>query len=264
MYYHTVVLHLFRPFLKVDLTNSRLSPREICTSCAEYTASLLSTYRQTYGLRRVTVLMAHITLSSSIIHLLNLPNPSASRNLSLSISSLRELSTAHAFATRCVHIITSLATQWNISLPVEISLRNTGAGKSLRVESAFDLPQPQSSPRAESYPSQVSDHAQPQDQANVRNIATETPMAEVRTSPRPSTTSSTQADLFWSPFPDQSLPLQAHHTGGPMDISAMLDVPNEWDQLNRDGFRVASTNESMLAPLTYNHVGNANSPWTQP
>ncbi len=252
MYYHTVVLHLFRPFLKVDLTNSRLSPREICTSCAEYTASLLSTYRQTYGLRRVTVLMAHITLSSSIIHLLNLPNPSASRNLSVSISSLRELSTAHAFATRCVHIITSLATQWNISLPVEIS------------QAAFDLPQPQSSPRAESYPSQVSDHAQPQDQANVRNIATETPMAEVRTSPRPSTTSSTQTDLFWSPFPDQSLPLQAHHTGGPMDISAMLDVPNEWDQLNRDGFRVASTNESMLAPLTYNHVGNANSPWTQP
>lgn len=254
MYYHTVVLHLFRPFLKVDLANSKVSPREICTSRADSITTLLSTYRQIYGLRRATLLVAHVILSSSIIHLLNMPNPSSTRNLVLGITSLRELSTAHAFALRALHVIMSLANQWNISLPPEI------------FEAAYDMPQEsssntshaaQSAPRPDSHLPSSLDHTVHQDYMNEKDGVSETPFAPVKSSPQPF---SNPTDLFWSPFPDQSLPLQAHHHSGPMDISAMLDVPNEYDQLNRDGFRVASTNDSMLVRSAYNHV---NDQWPQ-
>ena len=253
MYYNTVVLHLFRPFLKVDLTTPSVSPRDICTSCADRIASLLSNYRQLYGLRRVSVLLPHIVLSEGIIHLLNLPNPSAVSNLAKSISGLREMSANHAFAMRCANIIMALARQWNISLPPEVS------------EAAHDLPQEpgiksavaRSSPAGDTYLSPMSDPAQQQQHVNAKDVTHELPFAPVKDSPRGVYSA---PELFWSPFPDQSLPLQAHHNGGPMDISAMLDAPNEWDQLNRDGFRAAAPNESMLAPLAYNRVSGQ---WTQ-
>ena len=253
MYYNTVVLHLFRPFLKVDLTTPSVSPREICTTCADRIASLLSNYRQLYGLRRVTVLLTHIVLSSGIIHLLDLPNPSAASNLAKSITSLREISANHAFATRCANIIMALARQWNISLPPEVSK----AAYDLPLEPGIKPAVAQSSPAKDTYLSPTSDHAQQQQHVNARDVALELPFAPVKNSPRGVYNT---PDLFWSPFPDQSLPLQAHHHGGPMDISAMLDASNEWDQLNRDGFRVAAPNESTLAPLAYNQV---NGQWTQ-
>ena len=248
MYYHTVVLHLFRPFLKVDLTNSKVSPREICTSCADSIALLLSSYRQTYGFRRVIVLLTHIVLTSSIIHLLDLPNPSSARNLAESISCLHETSTAHAFAMRALNVIMTLARQWNISLPAEVSQAAFG---SLQDPTMIAANGAQDLPRVDPYPLPILDSTRQQENTN------ELPFATMKNSPR---RFSTPADLFWSPFPDQGLPLQAHHQGGPMDISAMLSVPNEWDQLNRDGFRAASTNNSILVPLAYNHV---NSQWPQ-
>ncbi|KAL6714818.1 hypothetical protein ACLMJK_007078 [Lecanora helva] len=241
MYYHTVVLHLFRPFLKVDLTTSSVSPREICTSCANNIVSILSTYRQMYGVRLGTVLMTHIILSSSIIHLLNLPNASAARDLTFSIDSLREMSTSHAFAKRCILVVIKLAKQWNIDLPPEVFT----AAEDVPGDSAVKSNTAQSSPRVDSnvLPVPESIHAQHQGHLSVRNAANQMPFAPTKYSPR---AFSQPTDLFWSPFPDSSLPLHAHHQGGLMDIAAMVDVPNEWDQLNRDGFRVASPNVSRL------------------
>lgn len=253
MYYHTIILHLFRPFLKVDLTNSRISPREICTSCANNIASLLSTYRQTYGLRRAPLLVSHSILTSATIHLLNLPASSSA--LSLSITFLRGMVTNHPFSKRAIEIIMALAKQWNIVLPAEV------------LQAAYEIPseqtinaqdKTQSSYRIESHPSSVRDDAQQQKQFHGKALAGEMPFAATKNSPR---SISTPADLFWSPFPDQSLPLQAHNNGGPMDIAALLDAPNnDWDQLNRDGFKFASTNDSNLGSSGYNFVDDR---WTQ-
>ncbi|CAF9926531.1 MAG: hypothetical protein ALECFALPRED_003464 [Alectoria fallacina] len=253
-YYHTVVLHLFRPFLKVDLKNSQVSPRDICTSCARKAASLFGTYRQIFGLRRVPLIATHILLSTSIIHLLNLPNASSARDLALSITCLREISANHAFANRSLDIVMALSQQWNIHLPSEVA------------QMAYDLPpevpmsllDPQRCGSATTYLSSVSDHSQQQDHIHTRDVANGFPFSAVINSPRPF---ATPADMFWSPFTDHSVPLQAHQQNDPMDISAMLDVPNnDFDQLSRDGFRVAQFEDPFLGPPAYNHI---NDHWTQ-
>ena len=253
-YYYTVVLHLFRPFLKVDLTNSKVSPRDICTSCARNGTSLMGTYRQIYGLRRVPVLATHILLSTSIIHLLNLPNPLSAQDLAFSISSLRGITANHAFATRCLHIIMALSQQWDIHLPSEIAQIAFDSPP----EIPMSLPDPQGPAIPLTHLSFVPDLSQQQANISAKDLACGFPFSAVKNSPKPSVTS---ADMFWSPFPDFSVPLQAHQQNGPMDISVMLDGPNSGcDQLSRDGFRMAQLGDPILSPPVYNHI---NDQWTQ-
>ncbi len=149
----------------------------------------------------------------------------------------------------------ALAKQWNIKLPAEVSQAANG----LLLEPTLNaLEGIQRSPRVGSYVSPVVDHAQQQDPILGMAIAVVTPYAVTKKIP-PSP--STSVDLSRSPLPDQSLPLQAHILGGRIDIAAILDVPNnEWDQLNRDGFRFASTNGLDLGSSAYNH---AKDHWTQ-
>ena len=247
-------MHLFRPFLKVDLTNSKASPRDICTSCARNSTSLMGTHRQLYGLRRVPIVSTHILLSASIIHLLNLPNPSSAQDLALSITCLREITANHAFATRCLNVIMALSQQWDIHLPSEIAQ----IAYDLPPEVSKSLPDPKSSGIL-THRSYVADKVS-QQQADIQcqDSCHGFPFAAVKHSPKPFATTE---DMFWSPYPDFCVPLQAHQHNGPMDISAMLDVPyNVWEQLSRDGFRMAQLEHPSLTLPTYNHV---NGPWTQ-
>ena len=97
-----------------------------------------------------------------------------------------------------------------------------------------------------------------QDCFQTDDLANGLPLSAVKNSPR---YFATPADMFWSPFPDFSVPLRAHEQNGPMDISAMLDVPNnDWDQLSRDGFRMAEFGDPILCPPSYGHV---NGHWIQ-
>ena len=204
-------------------------------------------YRQTYGLRRVPVVTNHILLSTSIIHLLDLHNPSSTQNLALSITCLREMTANHAFATRCLHIVRALSQQWNIHLPSEIA------------QVAYDLPPevPKSLPDPHGYglpsapQSSLPDRFQQPANNLTQDSAMRYPFAAVEHSHGLFATS---ADMFWSPFSDCGVPLQAHQWNGPMDISAMLDVPNKGrDQLGRDGFRMAQLEDPILSP-TYSQV----------
>ena len=231
MYYYSVLLLLFRPFLKLDLANSKISPREICMSSADNAAALVATYRRLYGLRCVPLLAAHVILTSSIIHLLHLPNPSAARWLAQSIASLREMSANHAFAFRCLRIIIKLADQWNIQLPPEVE------------KAANDIP-PEASPDFSnnahahtSYLSPISIPPQNHGLPNGKVTAGDMPFPS-KSSPRPYLP---VEEMYWSPFADGSMPLPAHLPGAPMDrmeINNMLNVPNnQWDQLSLDGFQ---------------------------
>ncbi len=214
----------------------------------------MGTYRQLYGLRRVPLLSTHILLSVSIIHLLNLPNPSSVQDLALSITCLRDITANHAFAIRSLHIVMALSRQWKIYLPSEISQ----IAYNLPPEIPTSLPDVQDSGFPLTQLSSLPDHTQQQDFIHTEDVSNGFPFSAVKNSPRPSTTA---ADMFWSPFPDFSVPLQAHQTNGPMDISAMLDVPNDdWDQLSRDGFRMAQLGDSVLDPPVYGHIDGD---WTQ-
>ncbi|KAL9127410.1 MAG: hypothetical protein Q9217_003706 [Psora testacea] len=247
MYYHTVILHLFRPFLKVDLTNSKISPREVCTSCANTVSTLLSTYRQHYGFRRSTVLVSHIILSSIIIDLLNLPDPTAARNLELGMTSLRESSLNHAFTFRCLQIVLALSKQWNIQLPAGVSQAAYELPQEWLMNGLHDVGAATVWPPT---PSSAATYSHPQDHR--RSSVAEKAYYTTSNSPRGLSQAPQPMDMFWSPFPDHSVPLQAMQPNGPMDISAMIDVQNSgWDQLNRDGFKMANFNDTVLAPSGY-------------
>lgn len=233
------MIHLFRPFLKVDLTTSKLVPREICANCAAEIAMLVLQYRQTYGLRRVPLVMTHCILSSSIIHLINLPKPSDAHDLAQGLGALNEMSVNHAFASRSLKIVLDLARQWNIHLPDEVV--------------QYKLP-PVKAPSSQEYPGfpspGLSSHSQPQDTNLGKCIANELPFKNT-----PPGTFAQPAEMFWTPVKGQNVPLHAPEPAvtGPMDISAMVD----WN-LHRDGFQMANLGENFLGPPLYHHNRQSN------
>ena len=247
MYYHTVQLHLFRPFLKVDLTESSICPRGICISSAESISLLASEYRRLYGFRRVCLLVPHMILSASIIHILDLPKPSASQHLVQGMEDLHEMSTNHAFANRCLRIIIGLGDKWGIQIPIDVIT----IADELTPEASFsitptsDVPigdaqvdnQDMTSPFCSPPQSNTVQQYHPLQKESIDSMLMPSSDFMTRLSANP-------PDFFWSPFPDLGYPLQATQERGPMDIAAMLDVRNDdWDQFNRDGFRIATPDE---------------------
>ena len=230
MYYHTVVLHLFRPFLKVNLLYSSVSPREVCTQSAENISSLANLHRNLYSLRRACAIMAHCILSASTIHLLNLPSLSASGHLTSDLRHLREMSINHAFAGRCSRIVELLAQKWGIALPDETNQargRTSAEPSSVSPTSTYLFSDPGSASQSRTRRDSMADLL---------------PNLDTSSTPSPSL-----MDLFWTPFPYQGVPLQGTLDQGPMDISAMLDVRNNnWEQYTRDGFKMANGNDLAM------------------
>jgi hypothetical protein len=70
MLYHTIIVHLFRPMLKVDLVHSDVHPRDICTEAANNVSAIVRTYRRFYDFRVAHLVIPHILLSVCIVHLL--------------------------------------------------------------------------------------------------------------------------------------------------------------------------------------------------
>ncbi|KAI9815128.1 MAG: hypothetical protein M1827_002971 [Pycnora praestabilis] len=241
MYYHTVVLHLFRPFLKVDLVRSNVRPRDICTDSADHIASLLATYKKLYTLRRVCLTMTHFIMTASTVFLLDIPTPSASKNLALCINSLKEISINHAFATRCLRVIQSLGRKWGIKVSEEVQKFAPTA----RAETMLPSPASGNMFSSSSASPTHSQHSHKNRKESLTELLMPVSNGNNTSSSAPL---ANPTDLFWSPFPDQSIPLQASPgRSGPMDITAMLDVrSNDWEQFNRDGFRMTSLNDPVL------------------
>ena len=243
MYYHTVVLNLFRPLLKFDIIDSKVSPLEICLEMADSAASLVATYRRLYGLRRVPILLTHVIFTSTIIHLLpftkssgalHLPesitslretarDDSAASRLAESITSLHETTPNHNFSTRLLGVIVSLLERWNIQLPpvVESALADSLAEDSMTLPTEnlqYSL-HPPNPPQSNTY------------DANVAAM----PSLAGPLSYDPS------GNFYWSPFIDGSVPLPSHTAVSQMDDSAGLPQPgDQWQHLDQYGFQVAA------------------------
>ncbi|KAH9820923.1 Nitrogen assimilation transcription factor nit-4 [Teratosphaeria destructans] len=111
------VLHLFRPYIKLDLSGAGLYPRDTCIHCANEISVLMNALRRIEGLHRVPLPVTSILLSASTIHLLNLPSEPATLHLTQALQDLQAIAVNHRFAGRCIDIIRSLAARWEISLP---------------------------------------------------------------------------------------------------------------------------------------------------
>nr|POE52042.1 nitrogen assimilation transcription factor nit-4 [Quercus suber] len=128
MMYYACILHLFRPFIKLDLRNVNLYPVDIVTYCANQISSLMNALRAMYGLRRVALAVPNMLLSAATIHLLNLPAEPAASHLSQGLHDLQAMAVNHQFAAQCVEIIRTLAVKWNIELPEGANANNVFRG----------------------------------------------------------------------------------------------------------------------------------------
>ncbi|KAF2720764.1 hypothetical protein K431DRAFT_269957 [Polychaeton citri CBS 116435] len=225
MYYYACVLHLFRPYIKLDLRGAGLFPRGTCTYCANEISSLMNALRAMYGLRRVNLAVTGILLSASTIHLLNIPAEPSATSLVQGLNDFQAMSTTHQFAGRCVDIVRALAAKWNIALP-----ESAAGPQILQGERPSEWPSPpqstffvpsisrkQSSGSGQRFDSssEPSQHVSPfsppsaSGTARAHGIPPPQMYGEVPSSLDGAASSSSQA-TFWTPFPMQGIPLTAH------------------------------------------------------
>ena len=150
MFFQLLFIHLFRPFLKYKQATSPLpshvSPRKILTHAASMISKLLRLYKRTYGLRHICNIVVYISHSACTVHLLNLPDKNATRDLVHGLKHLEEIGESWLCARRTLGILQTVAIRWNIELPEE-------ADKTIqRAQEKFgtlDTPDREVTPRAE-------------------------------------------------------------------------------------------------------------------
>ncbi|KAL8993198.1 MAG: hypothetical protein Q9169_006529 [Polycauliona sp. 2 TL-2023] len=123
MFYQLLFIHLFRPFLKYRPSTSPLpshvSPRKFCTHSATTISKLLRLYKRTYGLRQIVNLAVYIAHTACTIHLLNLPDKNAVRDIIHGLKHLEEIADGWLCARKTLRIISIVASKWKIDLPEE-------------------------------------------------------------------------------------------------------------------------------------------------
>jgi hypothetical protein len=229
MYYHTVILHLFRPFLKVNLVNSTISPRITCTDSASAISVLADKYRALYGFRRACSIIPHCIFSANIVDAANLPEPTATRRLAQGIRDLMALSINHAYSNYAIQILAILAQKCS-DIPDDVRTAFAAA----TMYPALSVPQ-QSTTGPTDMPTPVSQDSPPPGKENFTGDST-----------WPLVSGSGSQELFWSPTPHPKTPL--HGTSDePMDISSLLYFkPDDLEQYERDGFKVIDVTDPLL------------------
>ncbi|CRG83977.1 Nitrogen assimilation transcription factor nirA [Talaromyces islandicus] len=124
MFYQLLFIHLYRPFLKYTKSTSPLpqhvSPRRLCSQAAAAISKLLRIYKRSYGLRQICNIAVYIVHSACTIHLLNLPDRNAKRDLIHGVRNLEEIAEGWLCARRTLRVLDVSANKWHIELPSEV------------------------------------------------------------------------------------------------------------------------------------------------
>jgi hypothetical protein len=123
MFFQLLYIHLFRPFLKYNQESSPLpknvSPRRLCTQAATAISKLLRLYKRSHGLRQICNIAVYIAHSACTIHLLNVPDKNAKRDITHGVKHLEEIAESWLCARRTLAILSTLSRQWKVDLPDE-------------------------------------------------------------------------------------------------------------------------------------------------
>jgi hypothetical protein len=123
MFYQLLIIHLYRPFLKYTKANtplpSHVSPRKICTQAAAAVSKLMRVYKRSYGLKQICNIAVYIAHTACTIHLLNLPDKNAQRDVIHGLRNLEEMAEGWLCARRTLRILDISATKWQVTLPPE-------------------------------------------------------------------------------------------------------------------------------------------------
>ncbi|KAG5927712.1 Nitrogen assimilation transcription factor nit-4 [Claviceps africana] len=149
MFFHLQYVHLFRPFLKYTPVASPLpahvSPRRICTANAGAISKLMRLYKKMYGLRQICNIAVYMVHSACTIHLLNLPEKSARRDIIHGVKHLEEIADDWLCARRTLGILSVLARKWGCDLPEDAAHVLRRADEKYGYYSTSDVPSPASS-----------------------------------------------------------------------------------------------------------------------
>jgi len=116
MYYHTAILLLFRPFVKLNITGSGVSPRDLCQQAANTISILLKSYSDLYTLERTPSFVPYFVLASTITHVITFGNHQAGpEQLQAAIADLRQMQSCHGFANRALNIVRFLVAHWDVA-----------------------------------------------------------------------------------------------------------------------------------------------------
>lgn len=125
MLHQLLLIHLYRPFLKYTKAKTPLpthvSPRKICTQAASAISKLLRMYKRTYGLKQICNIAVYIAHTTCTIHLLNLPEKNAQRDVIHGLRNLEEMAEGWLCARRTLRILDISASKWQVELPAEAS-----------------------------------------------------------------------------------------------------------------------------------------------
>lgn len=123
MFFQLLFIHLFRPFLKYTQATSPLpatvSPRKLCTQAAAMISKLLRLYKRSHGLRQICNIAVYIAHSACTIHLLQLPDKNARRDITHGVKHLEEIAEGWLCARRTLAILSALQRKWKVELPEE-------------------------------------------------------------------------------------------------------------------------------------------------
>lgn len=139
MTYHFAIIHLFRPFLDLQIPGSDVSPAHICHQAADAIQGLLRSYSQLYTLHRTPALAPCLALASAVAHLdkrifSSLQSPSDSDTemltagsavqhifdaLDQDVADLKEMAACHYSAKQALGLIGSLSKSLKIEIEIE-------------------------------------------------------------------------------------------------------------------------------------------------
>ena len=126
MFFQLLYIHLFRPFLNYNQSTSPLpahvSPRKLCTQAAQMISKLLRLYKRSHGLRQICNIAVYIAHSACTIHLLNLPDKNAKRDIIHGCKHLEEIAESWLCARRTLGILNILSRKWKVELPEEAAM----------------------------------------------------------------------------------------------------------------------------------------------
>ncbi|KAK8090875.1 hypothetical protein PG994_000380 [Apiospora phragmitis] len=148
MFFHLQYIHLFRPFLKYAPNASPLpphvSPRRICTANAGAISKLMRLYKKLYNLRQICNIAVYMLHSACTIHLLNLPEKTAKRDITHGIKHLEEIAEDWLCGRRTLNILSVLVRKWNVELPEEAAHSLQRADERWGTFSTSEVPSPKS------------------------------------------------------------------------------------------------------------------------
>ncbi|KAF2810451.1 uncharacterized protein BDZ99DRAFT_312358 [Mytilinidion resinicola] len=221
MYYHAAVLLLFRPFLKAQFTESKVSPREVCRQSANAISDIFAQHRRLYDLVGIHTFQVHCLSTACTIHIINVPTISSTKYLTAACNSFQDLVHRNEWATGSLNIIKGLVQKWNIILPLEAE---TALYRNQDTISNFDFGSGSQSASSGAPSERGSAPSFSEKRALFRSPSSQVMQKRQRLAPRE--TGHQVMNYLFAPSPNQPAPLL-----GPMHTSTSAET--EWnDELN--------------------------------